>query len=236
MNQENAMGFMVPRADLKPETFDTLITQKGYKVIWEQGMFCSCYSSDSGQPDYSCPACKGKGYVYFSPKETRAIVTSINGRKEQEHIGLNEVGGAYLTPLSTDNVGFRDRFTFLDFTMKFSQLLLRGAPGDPDILRYPANDITCLRLLNEVYKRGIDFDLSHDGKQITWLKQVMDEGTQYSVLYDTQAVYIAINPIHELRGTYTMYKAGGMEQFVKLPKQFQIKREDFLDDSTTIQR
>jgi len=227
---ENYMGFMVPRADFKPESFDTLIKQKGYRMIWEQGMFCSCYLPDSGQPDYNCTICKGKGYVYFNPTETRALVTSISGRKEQDHIGLSELGAAYLTPLSTDNVGFRDRFTFLDFTMKYSELIPKRSPGTNDILRYPAKDMICLRHLGHVFKRGIDFNLSRDGTEIEWLTQALPEGTQYSVLYDTASVYIAINPIHELRGTYTMYKQGGQEQFVRLPKQFQIKREDFLDD------
>ena len=57
----------------------------------------------------------------------------------------------------------------------------------------------------------------------------MYEGDSYSVLYNCNPVYIAIGPIHDIRGTYTMAKAGGLEAFVQLPKQFQIKREDFMD-------
>ncbi|MNP64119.1 hypothetical protein D3C76_1595910 [compost metagenome] len=40
-----------------------------------------------------------------------------------------------------------------------------------------------------------------------------------------------MGPIHELRGTYTMHKTT-VEKFVQLPKQFQIKREDFVDADT----
>jgi len=218
-----------PRADFKPELFDTLINQKGYKVIWEQGMFCSCYNQMSGQPDYNCPACRGKGYVYFDPKETRALVTSINGRKEQEKIGLNDLGTAYLTPKASDNVGFRDRFTFLDFTMKFSQLVVKDSPGMPDRMKYPIKDVISVRQLNTVYRRGIDFDISKDGWDIIWKSAGPVQGSTYSVLYDTNAVYIAINPIHELRGTYIIKGGGGLENFVPLPRQYQIKREDFLD-------
>lgn len=223
-----AGGGTGPRADFKPELFDTLILQKGYRVIWEQGMLCSCLKAGTGQPRYLCPACKGKGYVYFDPKETRALVTSISGRQEQERIGLNDLGTAYLTSLSTDNVGFRDRFTFLDFTMKHSELVIRSG-GLSDILTYPAKNIICVRTVDKVFKRGIDFNLSRDGWNIEWYSMALSEGTQYSVLYDTSSVYVAINPIHELRGTYTMYKGGGKEAFVNLPRQFQIKREDFLD-------
>lgn len=223
---DNILGFMAPRADLKPELFDTAIKQKGYRVIWEQGMFCSCYRALDGQPDFNCPACGGKGYVYFDPKETRVVVTSISGRKEQEHIGLTELGGAYLTPLSTDNVGFRDRFTFLDFTMKYSELLTRGS-GTTDVPRYDMIDIICVRVRDKVYNRNIHFTIPKDGSNINWTGNHLPEGTVYSVLYTTQARYIAINPIHELRGTYTYYKTQ-VEKFVQLPKQFQIKREDLV--------
>lgn len=223
-----ALTGMGPRVDFKADIFDTAIRQKGYKLIWEQAMLCSCYTPSSGQPAYGCPACRGKGYIYFNPVETRAIVTSISGRKEQDHIGLNELGTAYLTALSTDDVGFRDRFTFLDFTMKYSQLVEKGAPDKPDMLAYPAADIIAVRRLNEIYRRGIDFDLSKDGWYLEWKGGNLIQGDVYSVLLKTAAVYIAINPIHELRGTYTTFKQRGGEQFVPLPKQFQIKREDFL--------
>lgn len=226
---ENHAGYMVPRADFKAESFDTLINQKGYKITWQQGMLCSCYNPDSGQPDYNCTACYGKGYIYFGDTETRAIVTSINGTKEQGKIGLDDVGSAYLTPLSTDEVGFRDRFVFHDFTMKYSQLV-EYSEHSPNFLKYPVIDMYGVRHLNTIYRRGIDYELSKDGMSLEWIKpNTMYDGQKYSVLYTTRPVYIAINPVHEIRGTYTMYKAGGIEKFVKLPKQFQIKREDFVD-------
>ena len=227
-NMENFSGFMVPRADFKGEQFDTLIQQKGYRLLWQQGMFCSCYVPESGQPDYTCLTCKGKGYIYFGDTETRALVTSINGRKEQEHIGLQDLGSAYLTPLSTDNVGFRDRFVFLDFTMKYSQVITHE--GEIDDLRYPAMDIIAVRRLDDVIRRGVDFHLSKDNKSIEWITDILEIGDKYSILYTTRPVYIAINPIHELRGSYTMLKGGGLEKFVKLPNQYQIKREDFIEN------
>lgn len=224
---------MVPRADFKASSFDTLIQQKGYRVIWQQGMLCSCYTESSGQPDYGCMACKGKGYLYFGDTETRALVTSISGNKDQGKIGLDEVGGAYLTPLSTDEVGFRDRFIFQDFVMKYSQLMMYSEGHN--FFRYPVMDMVSVRKLNTVYHRGLDFELSKDGSYLEWTKEPqLYPGEQYSVLYTTRPVYIAINPVHELRGTYTMYKGGGIENFVHLPKQFQIKREDFIDSGTVL--
>ncbi len=221
------------RADIKVELFDTAIAQKGYKVVWEQGMFCSCYVS-SGQTDYACPACKGKGYTYINPKNTRVLVTSINGHKEQERAGLNDVGTAYLTPLSTDDVGFRDRFTFLDCTTKYSEVIKRSTTNI-DTLKYPALDIIAVRHLTQMYYRGKDFDIAPDPKtgstNIVWTRYPPAAGTPIALLYVTRPVYICINPIHELRGTYSMAKGEGEEYYVPLSKQFQIKREDFIDNS-----
>ena len=221
--------FWGTRVDLKPELFDTAIIQKGMKVIWEQTMFCSCYSQRSGQPGYNCPACKGNGYVYFGRVLTKALITGISGRKDQDRIGLNELGTAYLTTLTSDNVGFRDRFTFLDFTMKYSQVLTRGNVGENDDLAYEARSIISVRMLNTVYVPDVDYTLSEDHMQIIWINNPIPTGKNYSILYNTPPVYIATNPVHELRGTYSMWKHGGAEVFTPLPKQFQIKRVDFLD-------
>lgn len=225
---------MSPRTDISPNMYDNLIKQKGYRLIWEQALFCPCMNLESGQPDYECKSCYGRGYKYIRPKRIRALVTSINGRKDQHRIGLEEVGGAYLTPSSSDNVGFRDRFIFVDFTTKFSEVLVKGDVGSVDSLRYYCLEVEALFTKDKEYYYGIDFEITKEGTGISWIKEEPYTGTQYSILYNIRPVYIAMNPIHELRGTYTKEKAHGMEKFVKLPKQFQIKREDFLEDDTSV--
>ena len=233
MFQEQLVRQDFGRADFKIELFDTAIRQKGYKVTWEQGMFCSCYEK-SGQTNYSCPVCKGKGYVYIRPADTRVLVTSINGHKEQEKTGLNDVGTAYLTPLSTDNVGFRDRFTFLDCTTKYSEVISKSTTN-LDKLKYPALEIIAVMQLGKEYYRGINFDIAPDpvtrSTNLVWTKDAPTPNSVFAILYVTRPVYICINPIHEIRGTYSMAKGEGQEYYVQLPKQFQIKREDFIDNS-----
>lgn len=218
-----------PRADFKPELFDSAIETYGYTVLWEQGMFCSCYRPDTGQPDYNCVSCAGKGYVYFNPTYTKAVIASISGYKDQQHIGLYDAGSAYLTPKSQDDVGFRDRFTMVDFRVKISEVITKS-DTTTEALRYPADKITRLAQLDTEYLEGHDFTVSQDGLSITWTGRAPLEGTSYAVLYTAPPVYIAVSPVHDLRGTYTRTGAGGSEVFVKLPKQFQIKREDFLDN------
>lgn len=215
------------RADFKPEFFDTAIKQKGYKVLWEQAMFCPCIDTKTGQPDYGCSSCKGSAYVYFNAMETKALVTSINGHKEQSGIGLQDLGTAYLTPVSTDNVGFRDKFTFVDFTTKYSEVLIKDN-SNTNKTNYGIVKIISVRSLNSVYALNTDFTVSNDKRHIIWNTGAIPNGTQFSVLYDINPVYIAMGPVHEIRGSYTVAKGLGQELFVQLPKQFMIKREDFL--------
>jgi len=221
-----------PRVDLKPEQFDLLIHQKGYRVTWEQAMFCSCYST-SGQPNYECDTCHGLGYVYFNPVETRIAVASIAGNKQQDRIGLNDVGYAYATTKTSDLVGFRDRFTFTDFTTRFSEVVERQPVGIPDILRYPVTSINCVRQLDMIFTIEEDFIVDPNSpRQLLWLTESIVPGDNYSILYITKPVYIVINIEHEIRGSWVVSHALGGEKFVALPKKYQLKREDFLHEST----
>lgn len=224
---EPGLGFA--RADFKPELFDLTIRQKGMTVLWEQAMFCSCINPESGQPDYNCEYCHGKAYIYTEPIRTKAIVTSINGRKEQDKQGLGEYGTAYLTPLSSNFVGYRDRFTFPDFKVKFSQIIsIDNYTGESAQTLYPILDILVVQQFGKQLKYGIDFTISEDRRHINLVNSGL--GGTFSILYTTNPVYIAMGPIHELRGTYCMKQGQGAEYFVTLPSQFQIKREDFLSE------
>lgn len=221
-------SLMAARADIDASLFDKALTQKGYRAIWEQGLFCSCLNTESGQPNYDCPACLGKGYVWITPTNIRALVTSISGNKDQNHrIGLDEIGTAYLTPPSIFKIGYRDRFTFPDFTIKFSEVI-RGGTSLRHRLRYKAIQVITVRILGEEYLEGEHFTLSGGGQYIEWKEMPFLGNLEYSILYTTNPVYIAIGPIHEMRGTYTLKKGKGNEIFVKLPDQYMIKREDFL--------
>ena len=223
-------GLAFARADFKPELFDHTIRQKGMAIDWEQAMFCSCIDIESGQPDYSCPYCNGKSYIYTEPKRTKAVITSINGRKEQDKQGLGEYGTAYLTPLSSDFVGYRDRFTFPDFKIKYSQLIdIDCYEGKSNRTLYPMLDVLVVQQNGVQLRESIDFDVSEDRRTIQLTRGCVAEG-RFSVLYTMHPVYIAMGPIHELRGTYLMKNGGGQEYFVALPSQFQIKREDFLSE------
>ena len=222
-----------PRAEFKPDLFEKAIETYGLRVIWQKSMLCPCLDSYGGQPQIGCPSCRGKGYLYFDPIETRVLLSSISGNKEQDRIGLQELGSAYATFKASDEVGYRDRIMFVDSTIRFSEIRTRSTPNAEgksiDSLSYKALSVVSVRTMDKVIN-STDFSISQDGLSLQWNKGVSDVavGQQYSVLYVINPSYIAMNPLHEIRGTYTTHNTHGFEKYVPLPKQFMIKREDFV--------
>ncbi|ACI90981.1 gp6.4 [Bacillus phage SPO1] len=220
------------RVDFRVEDFERLVQQKGYKVKWEQAMYCTCYYDPeidqyTGQPNYNCPHCKGEGFTYLDPVEIRVVATGISNGVDQTRIGLNELGTAYVTLSTNTIIGIRDRFTFVDFTIRYSQIIQLS--GDKvDKLKYPPTNLIAVRTPNgSIFKPGIDCKLTPEG--VEWISSPGTEGQVVSVLYQGLPRYIALGPIHELRGTYLMSKNKGMETFARLPQQFQVKREDMIE-------
>lgn len=220
------------RVDFRVEDFERLIQQKGYKVKWEQAMYCTCYydaeiDQFTGQPNYNCPHCKGEGFTYLDPLEIRVVATGISNGVDQTHIGLNELGTAYITPPTNTIIGIRDRFTFVDFTIRYSQIIQLSG-NKVDKLKYAPTNLLAVRTPDgNIFKPGVDCKLTPEG--VEWISSPGLEGQVVSVLYQGLPRYIALGPIHELRGTYLMSKNKGMETFARMPQQFQIKREDMIE-------
>ena len=221
------------RVDFKPEEFENLIENKGYRVLWEQAMYCTCYYDPltdqyDGQPNYNCPHCRGVGFTYLEPQEIKVVASSISNPVEQPQIGLHELGSAYVSSRAKHIIGMRDRFTFLDFVIRYSQIIQLSGE-DEDSLKYSPTELIAVRTQSGIFKPGEDCILTKKG--IKWLKTPGHEGEVVSVLYKGLPRYIALGPIHELRGTYVQKGARGLEAFARLPQQFQVKREDLLDQN-----
>lgn len=134
--------------------YEQMITRRGRKVRWQQSILCSCWNihSHSGQPNYQCQACGGKGYTYEDPIEEIALVMSITHNKEyNDSAGVFEIGDAVMTvpkhvfkevihPMNRSgianlvydrknrmyDIGQYDLVTLLDDEYKTSELLIKG--------------------------------------------------------------------------------------------------------------
>lgn len=212
------------RVDLKPEQFDSLVYQKGARIVWEKAILCSCIDESTGSPDFTCPSCKGKGFQYFDPKEIRAAVTSIGRNDSSIPIGMLDVGTAYLTTRAQDPVNFRDRLTFVDFTTVYSQVLTYE--GEPVEMKYQVEDVLHVKVLSTEIDKAL-YHLSDDKQSLIFEEDVLNYGDRFSILVEVHPSYIVIDMPHELRGIFVKF-GHPEEQWVVLPKQLLIKREDLL--------
>ena len=229
----------MPRVDLYAEQYDELIRQKGMRVLWEEAMACYCLNKDTGQPDFNCQMCSGSGFIYSAPKETKVVTTGLTGRFDLETIGMIQKGTAYATALSSDLMGYHDRLAFPDFNGKYSQTVTFTDGKSPKLHRPAKRIIRCMTAVAEFIPfvdsdpvTGIpqpDFKISEDGFTIEWvnLETWPPDGTRAALLYVTNPSYIIDDITHELRATFVKYKQ--VENvFVELPKQYSLKREDFI--------
>lgn len=216
------------RVDFKDEEFERAIHQRGARIIWEKSMFCSCINEHSGQPAFDCIGCNGKGYVYFGAEQIRGVVSGLTGDKSQIPIGLMDVGSCLLTAKASDKIGFRDRLTFDDFRVPYSQVLTYDSTDSDGVkLKYECEEIISVRVLN-VEIPATDYTLSEDKQHLTFIgESPFQDGERFAVLCRIKPVYIVIDIPHELRGTFVKFMKPD-ETWIELPKQYMLKREDLL--------
>lgn len=224
-NTEHARN--LGRVDFKQQDFDKAIQQHGARVLWERSVLCTCYDQYSGQPDYTCPYCEGKGYIYIAPKEIKALAYSQQGDKEQIPIGLLDLGTSLMTTRAQDRVGFRDRITFLDMQTPYSQIINYSGDSQGEKLKY-----NCISM-QYVHIDGVEVtDYTIEGNRLILGESTLEEfepsnDTRIAVLMMIRPTYIVIDMPHELRGTYIKFQHA-VDTWYELPKQFMIKREDLL--------
>ncbi|MGC8363005.1 hypothetical protein ACSHUI_00825 [Bacillus subtilis] len=213
------------RVDFTPGDFDKFVYQHGAKALWERSMLCSCISESSGQPDFTCPNCDGKGFSYDEGKVIKALINNADGKKDSVPVGLLDVGTTLATISSEFRVGFRDRLLFPDMRTVYSQVLTyKGNPAG-ERLKYYCAEMQQVRVL--------DTKIPEDKYEVNGSRIIFKEdagiqvGERFSVLMYTIPSYIVIDIPHELRGTFV--KMGRVtDTWEELPKQYMIKREDLL--------
>lgn len=233
----------IGRVDFHENDFDKAIIQHGAKVLWQKSILCPCLDEHTGQPDFMCSMCKGKGYVYDKGTIIKALAYSQNGNKEQIPIGLLDLGTCLMTTRACDRVGFRDRITFLDYSTPFSDVVTFTEQfGTKEGLYVEQLKYNCLEL-TQVMVKSASADGLHDALIDVTEECIIDDedpskilfsenlglsyGDRFSIRMLIRPTYIVIDMPHELRGQYIKF-GKPIDTFTELPKQFMIKREDLL--------
>jgi len=228
------------KLELNPQLFNEAIQAYGVRALWKRAMMCWCFST-SGSPNPLCPDCHGDGILYINSKEIRVLGYSSSASEDQDEIGVRLAGTCTITVKPEDPVGFKDMLVFPDFRCPYSEFI-DSEKNPSSKTTYPMEDIISVRCESGELELDTDFGLSEDNQHLVWAKDTNEDGvidedadpelthvlrpSRYSILYTIKPVYIVIDVLKELRGTFV--KDGReTEEFVALPKQFLIKKDDF---------
>lgn len=207
------------------ENFQELIIGQGYNIKWSQAIVCECYENE--QPDIHCPLCKGSGFRYLPPKLIKAVTTSLSGKLEVKIQGITEQGTAYLTPQLDTIMGYQDRIEFMDIRCKFSQSIVMGTNQTSSTYR-EIQKVLFVVVDNNIFEEGIDFEITEDRFHLKWIEETRPKkGSRISILYLTTPTYLVHDMVHELRSTQE-HKGTRTPYTIELPKQYLIKRENFI--------
>lgn len=237
---------LAPRPDFRPEEFRKRIYSHGLPVKWEQSAECPC-SQEAGDYGFTiagggssskltqnrpdCPACKGRGYIYHSAQELRAVVTHAKVNDERfGPLGAAEYGrgliGLTLLPEHLPALG--DRFTLLASSIVFREVITTtGAAFER--LRYPVT-LRSHDLAGGAVSFGVRFMIQSDGGGVVDPTATLEEGSAFqvdaggriewldlaqkpvagvrlSVEYYAHPVYTVLDHPHSTRDTRIQFKA-----------------------------
>jgi hypothetical protein len=171
------LGKIRARVDFNIAEFDRAIFQMGARVHWSRALECPCRLNDqTRQPDPTCDACDGTGFLYVHPSEaqrlvqytctppfedtadaaaTQVLVQSVTKDPQIfEKFGEWVFGTVRCTPFSFARLDFRDRLRLVDSVTSYRQVfyvpesrtILVGSRAPENKLKYPVVN------LREAYK------------------------------------------------------------------------------------
>jgi hypothetical protein len=157
-----------------------------------------------------------------------ALITQVSQDPQIfEKFGEWTFGTIKISVQHQNRIGFRDRIQLLDSIMAWGQLIEYNGAETIEItggydkagLRYPIVDLHILRSTDTIFKAGVDFEVTQEGK-IRWIKNAPAEDTVLSINYLIRPVYQIIEHVNSFRDTLVAAKrqaANKKMQHTKLP-------------------
>tara|TARA_X000001382_G_scaffold75223_1_gene52671 strand:- start:513 stop:1334 length:822 start_codon:yes stop_codon:yes gene_type:complete len=111
------------RVDFDKPSFDAIIEQKGYEVVFEKRIECPCASEENSHPQSNCKNCGATGHVFVNPTNTRMIMHSQNINTKYREWSEEKLGTASITARDEFNLSFMDKITLQDGRAVYSERL-----------------------------------------------------------------------------------------------------------------
>lgn len=201
------------------DKLEFLIEERGDEVIHETAVSCTCRTEDfygslidnvDGMPattrPLNCDKCGGTGWLYRDARVIKGLITGMQSGANRQllEMGYANPGDAVFSPsLKVGHIGDFDKITFLHAEpVSDGQIILRNAANmgenkklntkllpKQDRLWYQADCITwCEDQDGVLYYQNTDFEI--DGKTLTWVGNMPDDGKFYTIKYNAYLEWI----------------------------------------------
>lgn len=218
------------RVDFRENDFDQFIWEHGYNIISEKSITCPCQGVGSHNALSSCQNCRGSGYVFINPIQTKALVTGIREALQLKEWSLEYSGDVSITVRDRDRLAWMDRITLVDDESIFQEICYLRQSEDSsfiftsyeikeieDIFIFTDSSSSLIRIdkdnysINPLNKYSIIFDYDFDSLESF-------NGT-ISIRYHHNIQYHIYSTPHDIRRQFKKNRNGQLEQ-QKLPNQY----------------
>jgi len=102
------------RVDFRENDFDQFIWEHGYNLVIEKSITCPCQGAGSHTALSDCQNCRGSGFVFINPIQTKGLVTGIREALQLKEWSLEYSGDVSITLREVDRAAWMDRITLID--------------------------------------------------------------------------------------------------------------------------
>lgn len=199
------------RADFNRADFETLIAQKGRRVIIEKALQCPCKGKSTNQQS-NCRNCGGTGWVFINPKETRLVLQGMNITPNYKAWSEEITGDLKVTASDTEELTFMDRLTLEDGRAIFNEVLFFKTRGE-NVFAFTSYNIKEVRYAG--YFKGTDekFQKLNFGTDYTFEKNIIKLVNPAIVAIQGE-ISITIRYVHAPQYLMIDMKRESMESFV----------------------
>jgi len=222
MRQQSAPNVIGQKSpEFVKENFDAAIWNKGYDVIVEKAIRCPCKTrTGANLPD--CNNCRGFGWVFVNPIETKALMTSLNASNKYKAWSVENINRANVTLMGVNRLSYFDRITLKDDYSELSENLEVKKSSTGKMFVFTSYKITNIFIIFEFENSTMPLvkissnDYIVEDYKVVFKDGIIDCGKIVSIRYEYNTQYNVLDVTHDIRSSKNINSDGNLEN-IKLP-------------------
>lgn len=224
------------RSDFRRNDFETLIQQKGRRVILSKSLVCPCKAKATNQQS-NCKNCGGCGWVFINPKETRMVLQGMNLTPDYKAWSQEIQGDLKVTASDTEELTYMDRIEVLDANSIFNEVLFfKKKPVGDDFITFAYTSYNIKEIKYIGYFQGTDKTFKKLIEGIDYIKerniitlinsdvQPIQGEISITIRYVHAPIYLMIDIKRESMESFEMI---GKEKLIHLPVSAIARRQHY---------